>query len=961
MKHLFRLIGLGLLLLIGLVACPQPPAQTAPKINTFTATPSSLSAATTVKLEWTVSNASSLSISPNVGVVTGSSTTVNVAASTTFELTAQNSAGTDKKTVLITLQSPLFDPSNAWKAPIPSNAEQISPEVFQQKVESGELLPMNDTTGVNQEKAAEQQYQNDLSSLRGIQNPSPSVQELLNAPSLSRPDPETTLPSGEKVLLLGQRSAARALAGSVQQSQNSSNALGVYSSLYDFAPNEIQAQVPSPSSLQGLALSAVQTALNALNTLLSSEAALDGTRPETAPTTGAPLRTQAIVAGNGYDNDLFRRDCRTPTGLLARFRFPLKYFISPVKNQAVRGLCWAFTALGAIESRERVQNNTVVDLSEQFLAFKVKAQWSPSDFEDGFSTELALDQANAKAQVLPDEAFWTYNPAFGRQAVENDLVASYAKSCDWQFAGLKYNGTCSNSAHQGNAVCTALKIGVLNLPFCATQTENYLGTGILPSSSRTIWSSGQPFLLSAYRTLLAQGYTLMASFPVYQGFQTIDAKGFLTNRNRDGLAGSHAVQIVGFISNDLLTAPTDPQNAPGGGYFIVKNSWGCTFGDGGYAYIDAQYVQDIFYNLTTLNFDSRRSAAWTTEQTALVSPQITPAAAPRKVNLRVSSNLGTLFAVSHPQAEVKNVNLTVKLGNTTLYTGLIATPTLLPLELPYTFSSTGNQTLQVTARYGTQSTTQNIDFEVVNTAPRGDLKVAVAPIYVYSSNTGAATFNLTITDPNESNPSSLCAGVQWEVQAPDVIEGDPNTGCSKQIRFGINGYRNVFVYLTDSDGLQVKTGGAFLVENPPANPNPVFTGAGIVPVERLRSGNCSAGMVLSNGATLNLESLSYGTNCAGNANTAHYTASARADNPSAEQLEYDWIFRINGSIANRGYAFNSAVSSLGTYLISFTAFGLGGTFPCALEVQIIPTSDASRAKYITAWTGFCKVAAAVPR
>ena len=649
---MLRLVGLSWLLLIGLVACPQP-VQIAPKIVSFTATPSSLSAPATVKLEWTVSNSSSLSISPRVGVVTGSSVSVDITANTTFELIAQNSAGIDKKTVLVTLQSPLFDPNNAWKAPIPSNAEQVSPEVFRQRVEAGELLPTNDTTRAAQENAAQQQYQTDLSLLRV--NPSEAVRELLNASGSTRSDPETTLPSGEKVLLLGQRSAARELALSLAQSQNLANALGLYSSLYELAPAELQAQVPLPIGLQGQALSVVQTALNTLNSLLGSEAALDGTRPETVPT---PLRTQAIIAGSGYDNNLFRPDCRSPSGLFARFRFPLKYFVSPIKNQAVRGLCWAFTALGAIESRERVQNNNVVDLSEQFLAFKVKAQWSPSDFEDGFSTALALDQANANLQILPNEAFWTYNPAFGRQEVLNDLAASYAKSCDWQIKDrpdLKYNGTCSNSAHQGNAVCTSVLIGAVTLPFCATQTENYAGAGTLPSSSRTIWASGQPFLLATYRTLLAQGYTLMASFPVYQGFLSVDSTGFLTNRSRVGLTGNHAVQIVGFIGNDSLSAPTDPQNAPGGGYFIIKNSWGCMFGDGGYAYIDAQYVQDVFHNLTALNFDSRRSPAWVAEQSALVAPQVIPVAAPRQVNVRLSSNLGALFRVSHPQVEVKNV------------------------------------------------------------------------------------------------------------------------------------------------------------------------------------------------------------------------------------------------------------------------------------------------------------------
>ena len=70
--------------------------------------------------------------------------------------------------------------------------------------------------------------------------------------------------------------------------------------------------------------------------------------------------------------------------MVARFWFPLKSFVSPIKKQANRGLCWAFAAIGAVESRERVQNNNRVDLSEQFLVNKVKQDWDDDDYNDGY-------------------------------------------------------------------------------------------------------------------------------------------------------------------------------------------------------------------------------------------------------------------------------------------------------------------------------------------------------------------------------------------------------------------------------------------------------------------------------------------------------------------------------------------------------------------------------------------------
>ena len=976
MKRVFKWLGLAGLLLT-LAACPdanKPPAQTRPKIVSFTATPGNLASAGAVTLSWVVENASSLTLNPNIGAVTGLTATVNVTATSSFELVAQNAAGTNRKTVLVTVNAnpTTLTAADAWKAVILSNASIVEADVFRQRLANGELSLLSDARSDAQNTARETQFQTDLDTLRGIANPTDSIRALLSVTANPSIDPEVRLANGDKVRLLGQRDAARDLVYNLEKAQTPSNALGLYSSLYNLAAAEVQAQLPTPVSLEGLALPALQTALGDLNRLLGTEAGLDGTQLERTTqarvvTQTGTARPQAVVAGNGYDNDFYKPECRTPTNLFARFRFPLKYFVSPVKSQFTRGLCWAFTAIGAIESRERVQGGNALDLSEQFLAFKVKAQWSPSDYGDGFSADTAVDQASANLQTLPSEAFWTYNPAFGRSMPTGDtleqITAGYAKSCDWQLTNqpnLKYNGTCSNTAHQGNAVCTTIPIGGVNLPFCATQSEQYNGAGTLPSSSRTVWASGQPFLLSTYRALLAQGHTLMASLPIYQGFTSIGANGLLTDRARAAFSGNHAVQIIGFIGSDQLTV-TDPPNVPGGGYFIVKNSWGCTFGDGGYAYIDAQYVQDVFYKLSVLNFDARRSSAWTTEQSGIAAPQIVAAAAPRQVDLRVSSNLGALFKINHPQVEVKQVNVTVRLGSTTLYSGLAATQGLLPLAIPYTFQSVGNQSLQVTARYGTQSTTQTIDFTVVNSAPIGDVRVAVVPVYVYSSAAGAAAFNLRIADPNESDPSALCNRVRWEVFAPDVIEDDADSGCAKQIRFGVSGYRNVYVYVTDSDGLTQRSGGAFYVAPPPANPNPVFDGAGLTPVERLSAGQCVIGRVLSNGATLTLDSFPSGTNCAGNPNTARYTAVARASNPNGEQLEYDWQLKINDTVAARSATVDAGISSSSAFELGFVTFGLGGTLPCQLDVRITPTTDSTRGKFATVWNGTCKVAAVVPR
>ena len=59
-------------------------------------------------------------------------------------------------------------------------------------------------------------------------------------------------------------------------------------------------------------------------------------------------------------------------------------------------------------------------------------------------------------------------------------------------------------------------------------------------------------------------------------------------------AGGHNIHVVGYVSNadlaaNLLTATAPPGS--GGGYFILKNSWGPCAGDAGYYYMPVDYVK----------------------------------------------------------------------------------------------------------------------------------------------------------------------------------------------------------------------------------------------------------------------------------------------------------------------------------------------------------------------------------
>jgi hypothetical protein len=79
-------------------------AGASPAITSFTASSQSVSAGTPVTLSWSVSGASYLIVSPDIGAVRGTSTVVSPSQSTTYTLYATNACGRTTATVNITVQ-----------------------------------------------------------------------------------------------------------------------------------------------------------------------------------------------------------------------------------------------------------------------------------------------------------------------------------------------------------------------------------------------------------------------------------------------------------------------------------------------------------------------------------------------------------------------------------------------------------------------------------------------------------------------------------------------------------------------------------------------------------------------------------------------------------------------------------------------------------------------------------------
>ncbi len=105
----FRPAGLvaALALALGTTGCfggaEHEVTPTRPAIQAFRASPSSIAAGSASILSWTVRGATSLSIAPGVGTVTGTSVAVTPSATTTYVLSATNAGGTSTASVQVTV------------------------------------------------------------------------------------------------------------------------------------------------------------------------------------------------------------------------------------------------------------------------------------------------------------------------------------------------------------------------------------------------------------------------------------------------------------------------------------------------------------------------------------------------------------------------------------------------------------------------------------------------------------------------------------------------------------------------------------------------------------------------------------------------------------------------------------------------------------------------------------------
>lgn len=227
----------------------------------------------------------------------------------------------------------------------------------------------------------------------------------------------------------------------------------------------------------------------------------------------------------------------------------LEGLVTPIQNQGNYGTCWTFSAMAASESNALKKGLPSPDYSEKHLAY------------------------------------------FGYTNVNADLV-----SFDWDQTGSVYDvGGMDDMSRALLSRWTGL-VAETTEPYTnmgPNSQEPDLPPGIAPSASaaNAVWLTGMYYGPSGSSVVGNIKYLLKTYGAVSIGMR-VEWNGYdLRYYNKTNHAffyngsssSNHAVAIVGWNDNyDKTNFDTEPS---ANGAWIVRNSWGSTFGDGGYFYI----------------------------------------------------------------------------------------------------------------------------------------------------------------------------------------------------------------------------------------------------------------------------------------------------------------------------------------------------------------------------------------
>jgi len=221
----------------------------------------------------------------------------------------------------------------------------------------------------------------------------------------------------------------------------------------------------------------------------------------------------------------------------------LREWCSPVEDQGTLGSCTANAGAGVIEYYERKAFGRHLDASRLFL-YKVTRNLMKMKGDTG--AFLRRTMGGMVLFGVPPEEFWPYTDA--------------ADAFD----------------REPPAFCYAFAQS-----FKTIQYFRHDPPGTLPGA-----------VLESVRTRLAAGHPSMFGFTVYASIESADGRGAIPFPGpAERILGGHAVVAAGYDDKIKIKGKGTSAGPETTGAFLIRNSWGGSWGDGGYGWLPYAYAE----------------------------------------------------------------------------------------------------------------------------------------------------------------------------------------------------------------------------------------------------------------------------------------------------------------------------------------------------------------------------------
>jgi C1A family cysteine protease len=235
-------------------------------------------------------------------------------------------------------------------------------------------------------------------------------------------------------------------------------------------------------------------------------------------------------------------------------------FCTPIENQGELGSCTANAGVGMYEYMENKANGKYIDGSRLFL-YKATRLLMGEEGKGDSGAYIRTTLGAIRLFGIPNEQFWPYTDDLAKFDIMPDSwLWAFAQS----FQSLKH----------------------FRLDYSSDGKEN----------------------VQRMKEYVTKGYALDFGFMVFSSYKdAANNKGILPYPSAgESIVGGHSVLIVGYDDNRVSKNPRDGNSKTG--CFLIRNSWGESWGDHGYGWIPYEYF------IPKANGDVLADDVWTITQ-----------------------------------------------------------------------------------------------------------------------------------------------------------------------------------------------------------------------------------------------------------------------------------------------------------------------------------------------------------